>query len=685
MTSASRSEPQVCPECHALCGGTARYCAECGSPLSTKSAVKPRTAAERESHLADPLIGRVIADRYRITEEIGRGGMGVVYRVEHARIGKLMALKLLSGELTRDPLQIARFKREAQMASQLSHPNTVQVFDFGISDGLVYLAMEYLRGEDLGHIVRREGSLSVERTTKLMIQVSGSLAEAHGKGIIHRDLKPENILVVPGQATEDLVKVLDFGLAKLRESNEPLDVTLRGAIVGTPYYMSPEQIRGENVGQESDIYALGALMYMCLTGVPVFDAQTAVGVFTKHLLEAPIPPHVRKPELGIPEGVSALVVHALAKDPQARPRSAIELRNALLEIVSGRISVEKLISEGELRQLRHDTEAATRDEVERYERKLRRRGRLAWAAVAVGVLGVLGVVGMLWFGIRWPSAYEGREREPNDLASQASDLRFGSKLLGKIGRRIDLERSDRDFFRVDVPASITAVRLSTRALPNFATCTWLYAAGAESPLGRYCSGAAGRDLVVAQLAIAPGSYLLAVMQDRDAYTRTGAPPVLENVSDDYELELGGVVARSNHELEPNDSERNPNILKRGSPLRGSFAFMRDVDVFCAHEVGSLRFVIADLPDRPRSRDAVLEVTPLSGPTRDVPVRVHAANATFPSSPRDIQTPFRGPWIVGGREQADCVQLTLRPNPWSPNPPEVAPASDSEYEVTLESQ
>src|SRR5688500_18613773 len=144
----------------------------------------PPTLQDRATdarELADPLIGVVVAERYRIKEPIGRGGMGVVYRVEHARIGKHMALKLLTGELTRDPQQVARFKREAQLVSRLSHPNTVQVFDFGAADGLVYLAMEYLKGEDLGHLIRRVGPLGVERTLKIVVQVCSSLAEAHEK------------------------------------------------------------------------------------------------------------------------------------------------------------------------------------------------------------------------------------------------------------------------------------------------------------------------------------------------------------------------------------------------------------------------------------------------------------------------------------------------------------------------
>ncbi|HYQ16860.1 MAG TPA: serine/threonine-protein kinase, partial [Polyangiaceae bacterium] len=318
MTTAAPEQAQLCMSCGGHNTADARFCNQCGLsltqswgsttltitsppagpavsvPLSARSlgvasthppppaSTRPAPAALHERatdmrELADPLIGVVVAERYRIKEPIGRGGMGVVYRVEHARIGKLMALKLLTGELTRDPQQVARFKREALMVSRLSHPNTVQVFDFGASDGLVYLAMEYLKGEDLGHLIRRVGPLSVARTLKIVIQICSSLSEAHAKGIVHRDLKPENIIVMQGSDDEDLIKVLDFGLAKLREGGELSEVTSRGAIVGTPYYMSPEQIRGDDVGPESDVYALGALTYACLTASVVFEAQTPMG------------------------------------------------------------------------------------------------------------------------------------------------------------------------------------------------------------------------------------------------------------------------------------------------------------------------------------------------------------------------------------------------------------------------
>ena len=167
--------------------------------------------------IADPLLGQVIAERYRIEELIGRGGMGVVYRVEHVRIGKVMAMKLLHGALARDKHVVKRFKREAEAVSRLDHPNTVQVFDFGQSDGMMYLVMEFLSGRDLGLLIKERGAIPFDNVARMATQIAASAAQAHDLGIIHRDLKPENIMVLEDRVLEDYVKVLDFGLAKLRE------------------------------------------------------------------------------------------------------------------------------------------------------------------------------------------------------------------------------------------------------------------------------------------------------------------------------------------------------------------------------------------------------------------------------------------------------------------------------------
>jgi serine/threonine-protein kinase len=659
-------------------------------PPTERAANKPTTVppppgATREQHYADPLLGRLIAERYRVLELIGRGGMGVVYKAEHARIGKVLALKLLTGELTRDSEQVARFKREALMSSQLSHPNTVQVFDFGEADGLAYLAMEYVRGRDLGTIVTEAGRLDAERTAKIVIQICSSLSEAHDKGIVHRDLKPENIMVIQSQSGDDVAKVLDFGLAKLRESSELSDVTSSGAIVGTPYYMAPEQIRGEAVTPACDVYALGALLYACLTGTVPFDAATPMGVLTRHLTEEPEPPSTRVPELGLSRSFERIVLHALAKNPSDRFASAAALQTALVdELRGGGDSVSVLLDSQQLRGLTGDDQAATRDEVERYERKLRRRGILAWSVAGLALIGAV-VGGVRAYQVLFaPPAFVGFELEPNNAASEARLLPFPLDVRGHLGQRLDRQRSDRDFFKIELPAS-DAFHLSYAALPNLATCLSLYPPDSPEPFGRYCTGAPDVSLEVPSLKLAAGTWTVAVMQDREAYLESGAPPVYENVSDEYRLKLEPSKASPEREVEPNDAAPLGNSVAPGASLRGTLAWAKDIDLVCATaKRGRVRFVLEDAPDRPRSRYSVLEVTSRGGPDNGIPVRVHRAGQSVKPSPRDVVGVWRGPFIQVDEAAPPCIELTLTPNPWGPTPPAaVAIPGEEEYIVRLE--
>jgi eukaryotic-like serine/threonine-protein kinase len=725
VTRTASDPGQRCVSCGAQNAGDACFCNQCGLslghtfnaatltissppmslPLSTRSlgvaSTRPppaphslRTAppglqdrAVDTRDLADPLIGVVVAERYRIKEPIGRGGMGVVYRVEHARIGKLMALKLLTGELTRDPRQVARFKREAQLVSRLSHPNTVQVFDFGASDGLVYLAMEYLKGEDLGHLIRRVGPLSVERTLKIVIQVCSSLSEAHGIGMVHRDLKPENIIVMQGEE-EDLIKVLDFGLAKLREGGELSEVTSRGAIVGTPYYMSPEQIRGEDVGPESDVYALGALTYACLTGTVVFDANTPMGVLTKHLTELPESPSRRFPQLNIPNSLSQIVMATLEKDPKRRMSSVTRLQEAMIaELADGGQpdAVGRLLDFSHLRSAADAADAdaggATRDEVERYERKLRQRGNALWAVFGVALLAT-GLVGFRAFQ-RWtaPPVFTGDELEPNDLATAATRVPFPFSARGVIGKRLDKERSDRDFYRFSVPARAQAVGFEVSALPGLAWCGLLYPAGSEAPLGRYCPGTPERRFRIEALKLPPGEYVLGIMQDRESYTKDAPPVTFESISESYHLNVAA-VHDAESELEPNDFVRDATLLKPGEKRRGTLAWMRDIDVFCSSAESKVRLRLTDSAERPRARAAVLQVVPLAGDDFEIPARVHRSGARdVQASPRDIIGVWQSTVLEPSAGRPACIQLSLVPNPWAPTPhPLLAPAGEEPYWV-----
>jgi len=318
-----------CPKCQARYEDDAtRFCGKCGTDLSTRRVTarqKRDVAREEPRERVDPLLGRVLDGRYRGLSKIGQGGMGAVYKVEHLAMGKMAAMKVLHASLTQDREVAQRFRREAEAVSRLSSPNTVQVFDFGESGGSMYLVMELCKGEDLGAILRRDGPLAFGRLALMMMQVCDALSEAHELGIIHRDLKPENLLVSRARDGRDLVKVLDFGLAKLRDSEEHNAVTARGSLVGTPFYMSPEQIRAEELDARSDVYAMGALMYRLLTGVHPFSAATPVAVLTAHLTEELMPPSRRRPELRIAPRVETIVMRAMAKRKEERYGSAEEL------------------------------------------------------------------------------------------------------------------------------------------------------------------------------------------------------------------------------------------------------------------------------------------------------------------------------------------------------------------------
>jgi serine/threonine-protein kinase len=643
--------------------------------------------------IADPLIGVIVADRYRIVEPLGRGGMGIVYKVEHARIGKLLAMKLLTGELSRNPEVVRRFKQEALTVSKLSSPNTVQVFDFGASEGLTYLVMELVAGEDLARTLRALGPMPFTRLGKVIIQACTSLAEAHQKGIVHRDVKPENIMLVRGRDGTDVAKVLDFGLAKLREGAELNEVTSQGAIVGTPYYMAPEQIRGEGVDHRTDIYALGALMYRALTGHYPFNGPTPMAVFTKHLTEAPVPLGERAPELDIPAGANAIVLKALAKNPADRYQRVEDLQAALVDEVrlAGTSSVEDLLDSGQLRRLTRVSAAggdaqgaaakaalATRDEVERYERKLRRQRWGAFLSAAVFVAGAV-FGGVKLFVHERAELTRGREIEPNDSAKQATQMPFGTSIVGYLGKRREPGKGDRDFYAVDVPHPVVSLKVT--ALPNFAMCTMLYRQGFDTALGQYCVGRPGRDLSIPALRLEPGRYFLAVLQDLDPYGGP-VPFVHENVSDPYTLTIADAAPKPGEEIEPNDQVASANPMTPGSAITGTIGWARDEDVFCVPvgTPGAIRWRVKDVV---RDAGAVLEATLMRGTLDDATVRVHAGAGKASST--DAQSPWtsgRVPAVEG--EGPRCVRVRLTNDPWSGAAAAMVPIGGSEgYVIEVE--
>jgi serine/threonine-protein kinase len=660
----------------------------------------PRVAA------ADPLVGLTVADRYRILGPLGAGGMGVVYKVEHARIGKLMAMKLLSGELSRDPNLVKRFKREAQLASRLSHPSTVQVFDFGQSEGLTYLVMELVAGDDLGRIAKTDGPMQFLRVARLVVQVCGSLAEAHGLGIVHRDLKPENVMVMRApETTTEIAKVCDFGLAKLRESTESNDVTSHGAVVGTPYYMSPEQIRGEDVDARTDIYALGGVIYKLLTGSPPFTGQNPMAVFARHLTEDPVPPSKKLPEMGIPRSMDEIVMKALAKRREDRYARIEDMQSDLVDVLrAGNVSsVEMLVDSSELRSLQQKgaaalettqlagvapgRQAATRDEVEAFERSLARQRLLGQVGLVIAIVVVAAGGVRAWTVATAKPAFDGKETEPNDDAAHANVVPFGTRVQGYVGKRLSPQSSDRDFFAFDVPAGTSVARLRTTALPNFATCTWLYRAGSPDPLARLCTTAPGRDLEVPALRVEPGRYFVAVLQDVDPYGRDAVPPVFENVSDPYEVEFGPESAPSSLEIEPNDTPQLATRVRPGMETRGALAFHRDIDVFCPpdNSGGGVRWLVKDAVDRARDAGAVVEATVERGGNKEaVKVVIHRNGVQGPAGPTQIVGPWTSPKVtLDGAPGTGCLTLRLVPDPWANTERKVPPPGPEHYSVKLE--
>ena len=273
-----------------------------------------------------PQIGQMLGDRYRLTELLGEGGMATIYLGRDLKLDRDVAVKLLRPEYGRDEAFVARFRQEAYAAASLSHPNVVQVFDYGTDDAGPYIIMEYVDGQDLGEILRDRGFVPSAAAARIAMQVADGLAAAHAMGIVHRDVKPSNILVsVAGQ-----VKVADFGIARALSEAQ---LTLHGQTLGSVRYLSPEQARGENVTPATDIYALGLVLSEMLTGRPVWGGDTAGAVAMARLTEDPPAPSSIRPDVN--PGLDSIVRRALARDPGQRFGSAGAFSDALGRFLSG--------------------------------------------------------------------------------------------------------------------------------------------------------------------------------------------------------------------------------------------------------------------------------------------------------------------------------------------------------------
>ena len=267
--------------------------------------------------------------QYTLVEKIGEGGMGSVYRARHSMLRRPTAIKLIRPEQQDRAEALTRFEQEVQLTSQLTHANTIAIYDYGRTpDDVFYYAMEYLNGVSLQDLVDRTGPMPADRTIHVLQQVCGSLAEAHGIGLIHRDIKPANIMLCERGGVHDVVKVLDFGLVKHIDTQMNVELTAQDGIVGTPGYMAPEAVHApDGVDGRSDLYLVGAVGYYMLTGTRVFSGLTALEILAQHISKEPEPPSSRTP--GIPSDLESAILACLAKDPSGRPESALDLRAML--------------------------------------------------------------------------------------------------------------------------------------------------------------------------------------------------------------------------------------------------------------------------------------------------------------------------------------------------------------------
>ncbi|MGC4001209.1 MAG: protein kinase [Anaeromyxobacter sp.] len=556
---------EPCPRCGAapVPGASTNFCPGCGLDLRPSGRAGPPS-----------LLGLIVADRYRLIGPLGEGGMGSVYKAEHIRMGKALAVKILRGDFARDPQAVARFRAEAQLVSRLSHPHTIAVFDFGEIERLggFYLAMEYVPGRDLAHALRYDGPFHESRAAHLAVQVLGSLAEAHEAGIVHRDMKPGNLMLMQTRPGEDFVKVLDFGIAKLRD-DAGASTTSVGAIVGTPNYLAPEQARGDALDARADLYALGCVLYELISGRPPFVAANPLAIVSAHLNEKPQPLTELVP--GVSRRFAELVHQALEKDPDRRFASADAMRDAILAL--GEPTESRPLRRPEAART-GELVIASREDFEAFERQLvrtRRRRRLVpiWLTAALLVVGAVawrwgdiyaalaekapGLAAVIPGSLRPADHYDGEEAEPNNAPAQANplpiprghDARLAggvARIRGTVGARLEPDAGDVDVFRIVVPEAagerILLADWYSDAIPGqgirgLRVVLTLHspeatrAAGTEAMAAPVIAASSGAGVGLPQrlrALIEPGTYYLAVREQHDP--ATGA---VEKPSDRY--------------------------------------------------------------------------------------------------------------------------------------------------------
>ncbi|MBN1946790.1 MAG: serine/threonine protein kinase [Bradymonadales bacterium] len=600
VSADARTEPRPessrrCSRCRELVPSYYQFCGTCGYHLAN--------GAGSELAFRDPLIGVVVGDRYRLVSRIGIGGMGSVYKAEHIRMGKIVALKLLHGDLSRDESIVRRFTREARAVSKLTSRHTVSVFDYGESDGFIYLVMEYLQGQDLGQILRNHGPLSLPRTAFVLRQIATSLNEAHQHGIIHRDLKPENIFIctAPAPSEPPCVKVLDFGLAKLRvPPEESLLHTARGTLIGTPYYMSPEQISGGDADLRSDVYSLGALVFKVVTDHPPFHHENPAAVLGMHL-SAPIPRASSfDPAL---EPVDLVLAQALSKQPDHRHSTVTHFAQEFIQAIQQPERVLPIQSLPRLdAQLLDQAELSTRKDFLQFETRLKRR-RLLSNLLLIAILAG-GALALWYFLFRPNLARLGWEREPNDSLAQATTVRLGQTISGTISMPAVGQRGDVDFFLIENQTGQEVIgQIEVSAVPGLDLILKTYDGDSPQPLVIVNSGGEGQPESIPNHPI-PGRHLY--LQIRE-YWIEGAP-ARYNLESPYRLTVQARNPLSNEEREPNETLLDAGRIRAGEEHVGMIGWAGDVDLY--HAPGT------------REGGALIEIDLQEGGDLDLEIRLY---------------------------------------------------------------
>jgi serine/threonine-protein kinase len=404
-----------CPLCSSEYADDVRFCPNDGQTL-------------RSTSPANDLVGQVIADRYHVVKKLGEGGMGQVYLAEHVKMGRRSAIKVMNPSMVHDPEAVARFNREASNASRITHPNVCAIYDFGETpEGLIYLAMEFIEGEPLTDLLEREGggALPLARAAEIFRQTADALQAAHDLGIVHRDLKPDNIMITRRKGGGDTVKVVDFGIAKAVGGDEAgQKVTKTGLVIGTPEFMSPEQLSGDQLDGRSDLYSLALVLYRMLSGKLPFEAANVQETMIKRLTDEPLKLAEARPDLSFPAGLQPVIDTALARTPPERYQSVAKFA-ADIGAITGRPgpgSVSHTRGDADAKTQLLDPSAAT--PTTRFSAPVRPTSKKRpLVAIALGLVVVIGGAGA-WVVLSGGNEANGKEADSSAVSRDTA--RFSS-------------------------------------------------------------------------------------------------------------------------------------------------------------------------------------------------------------------------------------------------------------------